>query len=80
MVTNNHVIERCGGRIVVTFLDGTDKPAKVVGRSPGNDLAVLKVDAHNLPTAELGDSNSLQVGDQVPRDRHTPWRSRAGRR
>ncbi len=65
VVTNNHVIEGAGGRIVVTFLDGTDKPAKVVGRSPGNDLAVLKVDAHNLPTAELGDSNSLQVGDQV---------------
>ncbi len=65
IVTNNHVVDGAGGRIQVTFLDGTEKPARVVGRSTGNDLAVLKVDAHDLPTAELGDSNTLQVGDQV---------------
>jgi len=65
IVTNNHVIEGAGGRIEVTFLDGTEERARVVGRSPGNDLAVLKVEAHDLPVAELGDSNALQVGDQV---------------
>ncbi len=65
IVTNNHVIDGAGGRIQVTFLDGTEERARVVGRSPGNDLAVLKVEAHDLPVAELGDSNALQVGDQV---------------
>jgi S1-C subfamily serine protease len=65
IVTNNHVVEDSGGRIEVQFTDGTKLAAKILGRSPDVDLAVLKVDAKNLPTAKLGDSNALQVGDDV---------------
>lgn len=64
VVTNFHVIEQAD-HIDVTFQDGTKKTAKVLGKSSGNDLAVLKVDGSNLPTVELGDSNKLQVGDDV---------------
>ena len=65
VVTNNHVIANAGGRIQVAFSDGSIKKARVLGRSPENDLAVLKVDATGLPTAKLGNSDALAVGDQV---------------
>jgi len=65
IVTNNHVVADAGGRIEVEFGDGTKQAAKLLGRAPEYDLAVLKVDARNLPTVKLGDSDSLEVGDQV---------------
>jgi S1-C subfamily serine protease len=65
IVTNNHVIEGANGKIEVAFTDGTLKKAKVLGHSSDYDLAVLKVNATNLPTAALGSSDSLQVGDDV---------------
>ena len=65
IVTNNHVIEGADGRIEVSFADGTSKTAKVLGHSAENDLAVLKIDASNLPVAKLGSSDSMQVGDEV---------------
>ena len=65
IVTNNHVIEGAGGDIEVTFTDGTSERAEVLGTSADNDLAVLKVNATGLPFAELGDSEALQVGDEV---------------
>jgi putative serine protease PepD len=65
IVTNNHVVEGAGGHIEVAFTDGTSQSAKVLGRSPEYDLAVLKVDAKSLPFANLGSSEKLQVGDEV---------------
>jgi S1-C subfamily serine protease len=65
IVTNNHVVADAGGRIEVEFGDGTKQAAELLGRAPEYDLAVLKVDAKNLPTIKLGNSDALQVGDQV---------------
>jgi putative serine protease PepD len=67
ILTNNHVVAGAvdGGRIVVTFADETSMRAEIVGRTPIYDLAVVKVDAKNLPAADLGNSDSLVVGDPV---------------
>jgi S1-C subfamily serine protease len=64
IVTNNHVVE--GAReIQAVFSDGTTRDATVLGRNPPSDLAVVKVDGTDLPTIELGDSDRVQVGDDV---------------
>jgi S1-C subfamily serine protease len=52
-------------RIIVTLQDGRQFTAKVLGTDRRNDLALLKIDARNLPAAQLGDSDKLQVGDWV---------------
>jgi serine protease Do len=65
VVTNNHVVENAK-EITVRLSDGTELPAKVLGRDPKTDLAVLKVEAkHDLPVVRLGDSDALRVGDWV---------------
>ncbi|HKB27339.1 MAG TPA: DegQ family serine endoprotease [Methylomirabilota bacterium] len=62
ILTNNHVIENAQD-VTVRLSDGRKLAAKVVGRDPKTDLAVLKVDAPGpLPVAELGDSDHLRVG------------------
>ena len=64
IVTNYHVIS--GARqIAVTLNDGTEYAATLVGSDAANDIAVLKVDARDLPAAEFGDSEDLEVGDTV---------------
>ncbi|HEY7137872.1 MAG TPA: trypsin-like peptidase domain-containing protein [Acidimicrobiia bacterium] len=65
IVTNNHVVSDSGGRIEVTFNDGTHKQATLVGNDASADLAVVKVDANGLTPAALGDSDKLVVGDEV---------------
>ncbi|RDI68555.1 trypsin-like peptidase domain-containing protein [Nocardia pseudobrasiliensis] len=71
IVTNNHVISMAAtdktgrAKIQVTFSDGTRAPAKLVGRDPKTDLAVLKVDVKNLTVIRLGKSGDVQVGDDV---------------
>jgi putative serine protease PepD len=64
IVSNNHVVEGAS-KIQAVFSDGTSRPATVLGRNAASDLAVLKVDATGLPTLALGDSNDVQVGDDV---------------
>ena len=49
----------------MSFPDGRSFPAKLVGRDPLTDLAVIKIEGSNLPVAVLGDSSQLQVGDWV---------------
>jgi serine protease Do len=62
IVTNAHVIAGAT-RISVMLRDGTMHPATAVGTDETNDLAVLKVNAPNLPVAPLGDSDNLLVGE-----------------
>ncbi len=64
IVTNNHVVSDAD-EITVWFQDGRSMPAKVVGRDPTTDVAVIKVDGKNLPTLPFGDSGRLQVGELV---------------
>ncbi len=64
IVTNNHVVEDAIG-IQVKLGDGRELAAKVVGRDPKTDLALLKVEATGLPVIPVGDSNALQVGEPV---------------
>jgi S1-C subfamily serine protease len=64
IVTNNHVVAGAQS-IEVVFADERKMPARVLGKDPTTDLAVVKVDASDLPTAALGDSDRLKVGDDV---------------
>ena len=64
IVTNNHVVEGATD-IRVKIDDGREMAAKVVGRDPKTDLALLKVEATGLPVIPLGDSSQLLVGEQV---------------
>jgi len=68
VVTNNHVVEGAqdgDGDVSLSFSDGTTAQADVVGTSASYDLAVLRIDAENLPALPLGNSDSVVVGDQV---------------
>ncbi len=68
ILTNNHVIAAAahGGKVEVTFSDGTSVPATIVGRDVLTDLAVLKVaQSDNLKVITLGSSDSVQVGQPV---------------
>ena len=65
VVTNNHVVAGAT-KVVVTLDDGRELEAKVMGRDPRTDLAVLKVDAGaGLPFLSLGDSDKARPGDWV---------------
>jgi serine protease Do len=72
IVTNNHVIsaESRGGTATVTSIkvtlpDRKEYAAKLIGRDPASDLAVLKIEATNLPFVKFGDSAKTRVGDWV---------------
>ncbi len=66
VVTNFHVIQH-GNRATVTLQDGTTYPAKIIGKAPDKDLAVLKIDApaQKLQPLPVGTSGNLQVGQKV---------------
>jgi putative serine protease PepD len=68
ILTNNHVVELAagGGKLAVSFNDGSTAKATILGRDPLTDLAVIKADGQqNLTPATLGNSGSLEVGQQV---------------
>jgi S1-C subfamily serine protease len=69
IVTNNHVISGAdgveGAEIRAVFSDGSGSAARIVGRDPASDIAVLKVEKPGLLTAALGSSGSVVVGDPV---------------
>ena len=62
VVTNAHVVAGAQ-RVSIAMRDATTYPAEIVGVDEANDLAVLKIDAQGLPTATLGSSRSLLVGE-----------------
>ncbi|MBM4134637.1 MAG: DegQ family serine endoprotease [Nitrospira sp.] len=64
IVTNNHVVEGAQ-ELAVTLPDKREFRGKIVGTDPKTDLAVIKVDGHDLPFVPWGDSSQLQVGEYV---------------
>jgi serine protease Do len=64
ILTNNHVVEGAED-IKVTLYDKRELKGKIVGTDPRTDLAVIKIDAKDLPTLRLGDSANLKIGDIV---------------
>jgi serine protease Do len=64
ILTNNHVVEGAN-RLLVTLYDRRIFPAKVIGRDPSTDVALIKIDASGLPTLPLGDDGAVQVGQPV---------------
>ncbi|HEX6071779.1 MAG TPA: Do family serine endopeptidase [Sphingomicrobium sp.] len=70
VVTNNHLIQGVNGTgtvdsVTVTTTDRKEYPARIVGRDETSDLALLKIDGHNLPYVQWGDSTRARVGDWV---------------
>ncbi|MEV4120804.1 trypsin-like peptidase domain-containing protein [Micromonospora sp. NPDC049645] len=67
VLTNNHVVASAAGDAVqVVFADGKKVNAKIIGTDPKTDLAVVKADGvSDLKPAKFGDSDAMQVGDQV---------------
>jgi len=69
ILTNNHVVtletNSVASKIQVVLSDGRTLDAKVVGRDPGTDLAVLQVNAQNLTAAKFAPTGSVEVGESV---------------
>ena len=68
ILTNNHVVEGAvtsGGSITVNLENGKSYPATLIGRDASYDLAVLKIEVTDAPALQLGNSDSIQVGDTV---------------
>ncbi len=64
ILTNNHVVENAK-HVTVTLHDKREFDAEIIGTDPLTDLAVIKIDANNLPVAYLGDSDNIRVGQWV---------------
>jgi len=64
ILTNNHVVENAD-RVQVAMEDGREFEAKVVGTDPKSDVAVVKVEATDLPYVSFADSDKIEVGDTV---------------
>jgi Do/DeqQ family serine protease len=64
IATNNHVVENAS-QIDVTLADKRTLSARLIGRDPNTDLALIKVDADSLPVAKTGNSDAIQIGEWV---------------
>ena len=62
ILTNNHVVE-FADEFEVTLHDNREFRARLVGRDPNTDMAVIKIDANDLPAIELGNSDEVRVGE-----------------
>lgn len=65
IITNNHVVENLGGNISVGLYDGRKFKARIIGTDPSTDLAIIKIEASNLPTIKFADSDKANIGDVV---------------
>jgi S1-C subfamily serine protease len=84
VLTNNHVVESAA-EVMVGLTNGDVFQAEVVGTDPATDLAVIRAGTNGLPNAELGDSDSLRVGQLViaignPLGSKAPCRRESSRR
>jgi serine protease Do len=64
IITNNHVVKDAD-TITVILNDGKEYSAKLIGHDPNTDIAVVKIDAKNLPFLKLGNSDQLEIGQWV---------------
>jgi len=64
ILTNNHVVGNAD-KVKVKLLDGREFEATTIGTDPPTDVAVIKINAHNLPVLPLGNSSKLEVGQWV---------------
>ncbi len=64
ILTNNHIVEKAD-KVLVKLKSGKEYTARVIGTDPNTDVAVIKIDAKNLPHLPLGDSSKLEVGQWV---------------
>src|SRR5205814_2025563 len=84
ILTSAHVVAGPGRGGRASFVDGTESRFRVIGSDPFSDLAVLRAEADSLAAAELGDAESLRVGQLViavgPRPLPPQARGRYGRR
>ena len=64
IVTNNHVVERAT-KLRVKLNDGRKFDARIIGRDPATDVALIKIDAEGLPTLQFGSSDDLRLGEWV---------------
>ncbi len=65
ILTNKHVVEEENVEYTVVLSNGKKYSAKILAKDPVNDVAILKINAKNLPTLTLGDSDKIQVGQTV---------------
>ncbi|WP_245589892.1 S1C family serine protease [Caldanaerobius polysaccharolyticus] len=65
IVTNNHVASKTSRKVTVYLADGRTLPARVLWADPSLDLSIIKINATDLPTVELGDSDKVVVGQQA---------------
>ena len=72
IITNNHVIEGAS-KIQVILDDGTTYGARLIGSDARSDLAVIKIEASDLPAAEFGDSDQLEQGDPAVAIGNPAW-------
>jgi len=75
IMTNHHVVVGTGGKPQVLLTDGRRFETRLVSQNPALDLALLEVDAHDLPALTIGDSSRLRVGELVFALGH-PWGQR----
>ena len=64
IITNNHVVDDAD-KVRVTLQDGREFTAKVIGKDKESDVAVVKIDAHDLPAITLANSSQIEVGNVV---------------
>jgi serine protease Do len=64
IITNNHVVEDAD-KVKVELADRRELQARVIGKDPASDLAVIKIDSTDLPTLQFGDSDRVEIGDIV---------------
>jgi serine protease Do len=64
ILTNNHVVQGAE-RVTVRLLDNREFPARIVGTDPETDVAVIKIEARNLPVVRMGNADSTRIGEWV---------------
>ncbi len=64
ILTNYHVVEGAG-KITVSLYDGREFPATLIGYEAESDVALIKIEAENLPVCAIGDSDTVYVGEQI---------------